>query len=286
MTTSASAPVTASTPRRNPRFPSSVPIDLTILRCGVPDNVPGRALNLCEGGMAAVVATELRRGDSVWMELQLPGIAVPLRSKAVVRHESRLRYGMEFQGLSAEQRAMIRYWARIGMDANQERILPSQSAVPGKPRELRASSKRWRASLTAMRRVVPVLFAACVLTTAAAWWHWYRGWQELESQIPARAAQDLKPVPSVPSETMQQLVMHRVEPIYPEAAREANLQGLVLVKAVVGRDGNVVDVHPVSGPDVLTQAAVDAVRWWRFQPYRVNGRPEEVETTVALEFHP
>jgi len=54
----------------------------------------------------------------------------------------------------------------------------------------------------------------------------------------------------------------------------------------VGRDGSVVEMRPLSGPDVLARAAMETVRWWRFEPYRVNGEPGMVETTVAVEFKP
>jgi protein TonB len=43
-------------------------------------------------------------------------------------------------------------------------------------------------------------------------------------------------------------------------------------------------MHPLNGPDVLAGAAMDALRWWKFEPYRVNGEPAIVETTVAVEF--
>ncbi|MBV9574256.1 MAG: energy transducer TonB, partial [Acidobacteriales bacterium] len=42
--------------------------------------------------------------------------------------------------------------------------------------------------------------------------------------------------------------------------------------------------RPVSGPAVLTTAAADAVKWWRFQPYRINGKPVEVETVISVDF--
>jgi protein TonB len=54
----------------------------------------------------------------------------------------------------------------------------------------------------------------------------------------------------------------------------------------VGRDGSVVNVKALNGPEILGQAAVDALRWWRFEPYRVDGKPVVVETTVAVEFRP
>jgi len=55
---------------------------------------------------------------------------------------------------------------------------------------------------------------------------------------------------------------------------------------VVGRDGSVVDVRALNGPDVLARAAMNAMRWWRFEPYRVDGKPAVVDTTVAVEFKP
>ena len=83
---------------------------------------------------------------------------------------------------------------------------------------------------------------------------------------------------------MQKLITHKTEPIYPEAARNANIQGVVVLETVIGPDGNVVDVRAVSGPDELATAAVDAVKWWRFQPYLANGQAVQVKTTLAVEF--
>ena len=85
---------------------------------------------------------------------------------------------------------------------------------------------------------------------------------------------------------MEKLVIHRVDPDYPAAARPMNLQGVIVLDVIVGSDGSVADVHALNGPDVLARAAVDALRWWRFEPYRVNGQPVVVETTVAVEFKP
>jgi periplasmic protein TonB len=46
----------------------------------------------------------------------------------------------------------------------------------------------------------------------------------------------------------------------------------------------VLSMKPLNGPDMLARAAMDALRWWKFEPYRVNGEPAVVETTVAVEF--
>ena len=85
---------------------------------------------------------------------------------------------------------------------------------------------------------------------------------------------------------MERMLVRKVEPAYPEAARRANLQGTVVLEAVIAADGTVVNLHPVNGPDGLVTAAMDAARWWRFRPYRVRGEPAMVETTLSVEVHP
>lgn len=77
-----------------------------------------------------------------------------------------------------------------------------------------------------------------------------------------------------------------MDPDYPLQARQANLQGVIELDVIVGRDGSVVDVRALNGPEVLAQAAMDAMRWWRFEPYRIDGKPVPVQTTVAMEFKP
>src|ERR1039458_4714017 len=99
------------TPRRVfSRYPINVPLDLIALRSGVPENLPGRCTDLSEAGVGAVVAGELAAGQQVAVELRLPNVGVPVRARALVRYQSRLHCGLEFVGLSVEQREMIRYW--------------------------------------------------------------------------------------------------------------------------------------------------------------------------------
>src|SRR5256885_3812466 len=93
---------TARAPRRIPRFPLAVPVEIAVLRSGVPDSVPGRLINVGEGGIAAILAAELRTGDSVGVSFRLPEVALPVHAKAVVRHRSELRCGVEFLALPAE----------------------------------------------------------------------------------------------------------------------------------------------------------------------------------------
>jgi protein TonB len=119
-------------------------------------------------------------------------------------------------------------------------------------------------------------------------WRWNRGWEDLESSLPGseRTAEAQRPQTQVPAEAMEKLVTHRVDPEYPAAARPAKLQGVIVLDVVVGRDGSVADVRALNGPEVLAQAAIEALRWWRFEPYRVDGKAVVVETTVAMEFKP
>src|SRR5882724_9228161 len=98
--------------RRVPRFQLQAPLDVTVLRSGVPDTVPGRSVNVCERGIAAMMAGELLPGEAVGVEVRLPMAAESLRARAMVRYQDKLRCGLEFVGLSAEQRASIRDWAK------------------------------------------------------------------------------------------------------------------------------------------------------------------------------
>jgi len=78
------------------------------------------------------------------------------------------------------------------------------------------------------------------------------------------------PAAKVPADVMERLLIRKIDPAYPEAARRANLQGVVVLDAVVSAEGTVINLHPVSGPDALVSAAMDAARWWRFRPYRAG----------------
>ena len=129
---------------------------------------------------------------------------------------------------------------------------------------------------------------ATAILLAVLWWRWNRGWEDLESglQKSETTMERSQPQAHVPADVMEKLVTHRVDPDYPEAARPAKLEGVIVLDVVVGRDGSVEDVRALNGPDVLAQAAMEALRWWRFEPYRVDGKPVVVETTVAVEFKP
>lgn len=84
---------------------------------------------------------------------------------------------------------------------------------------------------------------------------------------------------------VQGLLVHRVEPIYPPVAAQARIQGVVVLTAIIDKDGNVQRLQLVSGHPLLAPAAIEAVRQWRYKPFLLNGQPLEVETTVTVNFH-
>jgi TonB family protein len=274
--------------RRVPRFLLQTPLDVTVLRSGVPDTVPGRSVNVCERGMSAMLAGELVPGESVGIELRLPQGADSLRARAMVRYQDQLRCGLEFVGLSAEQRAAIREWAKESKaEAEIGAISTPGAGKTGTDRSGTASATGSAGQPKKKRRWVGWILSLILVATAAGvfWWRWNRGWDELESKLKnQRRASAEKPQAQLPAEVMEKLLIHKVEPTYPAEARKENLQGIIALDVVVGRDGLVVGMHPLNGPDVLARAAMDALRWWKFEPYRVNGEPVIVETTVAVEF--
>jgi protein TonB len=83
---------------------------------------------------------------------------------------------------------------------------------------------------------------------------------------------------------MEGNLIHRVQPDYPALARQVRVQGRVVLRAVISREGMIENLQVVSGHPVLVQAALDAVRQWRYRPYVLNGEPVEVETEVTVNF--
>src|SRR5580704_4178194 len=276
------------TRRRGVRYRVQARLDVTVLRSGIPATFPGRSVNLGEGGVAAVLAGELLPGETVGVEIRLPRAAGPLRTRALVRHHDKLRSGMEFVGLSAGQQAAIRDWvgkAKAELDADTGAKIPIKAAA-GKGSERGGTGGAQPPARGVSRGWIFLLVSAAILL-AVLWWRWNRGWEELESSLPGNEkTMALEPQAHVPADVMEKLVTHRVDPDYPAASRLEKLQGVVVLDVVVGRDGSVAEMHAQNGPEVLAQAAMDAMRWWRFEPYRVDGQPVVVETTVAVEFKP
>lgn len=82
----------------------------------------------------------------------------------------------------------------------------------------------------------------------------------------------------------QGFLVHEVKPAYPPLARQARIQGTVMLQAVIGRDGRIENLQVISGHPMLSPAAIEAVRQWRYRPYTLNGEPVEVETAITVNF--
>jgi TonB family protein len=289
--------------RRVPRFGVRAPLNVTVLRSGIPDTLPGRSVNLCERGIAAVLAGELVPGEAVGIELELPLAQDALRARAMVRYQDTLRCGLEFIGMTAGQRASIRDWVKESkaepvdsMAMNFSPIVETHDETNIGRADLKHSDHSsalqhgsgggsGRQGRKNRRWIAWVIVLIVALAAGVWWWKWDRGWEELETGLKGdTAAAKENPQAQVPAEVMEKLLVHRVEPVYPPEARQAKLEGIIALDVIVGRDGTVVSMKPLNGPTVLARAAMDALRWWKFEPYRVNGAPAIVETTVAVEF--
>jgi len=278
--------------RKAPRYKLTVPLDLTVLRSGIPDNIPGRTLEIGEGGMGVIPASPLLLGESVRVEFLLPQMTSPVRATAVVRYQREGCSGLQFHRLPVEQRSIIRYWIRHeGEILLAGRELPcTQSGAPlAEPvatttqlveSESSDDSKR----RLPIRRIVVLAAAMTAIAAMLGWWRWQQGWAELDAHVPARETVIAQPQLKVPADAMQRRITHQVAPEYPEDARRAGVQGTVLLDAVVSMDGAVTQLRVCNGPRALSVAAMDAVRWWCYEPYSVNGKPASVETTIAVNF--
>jgi TonB family protein len=82
----------------------------------------------------------------------------------------------------------------------------------------------------------------------------------------------------------QGLIATKIQPEYPDLARKARIQGTVCLKSEISKDGDVAEVHLISGHPALAQASIDAVKQWKYKPYLLDGHPVEVETQVTVNF--
>jgi protein TonB len=74
-------------------------------------------------------------------------------------------------------------------------------------------------------------------------------------------------------------------PVYPPIAKAAHVSGAVVLHAIISKSGTIENLEVISGPEMLRNAATEAVRGWRYKPYILNGEPTEVETTVTVNFN-
>jgi protein TonB len=83
---------------------------------------------------------------------------------------------------------------------------------------------------------------------------------------------------------MEAMLVNRVEPIYPTAAKNMHVSGSVVISALIAADGSIQSLKVVSGSPLLAGAALTAVREWRYKPTLLNGEPVQVETLITVNF--
>lgn len=88
----------------------------------------------------------------------------------------------------------------------------------------------------------------------------------------------------LPEQTMSSFLLAQVPPIYPQNAKEMHVEGTVILRIFVDKDGAVKNADAISGPDALRRAAADAVRQWMYRPFEFLGAPTEVESNVRIIF--
>lgn len=82
----------------------------------------------------------------------------------------------------------------------------------------------------------------------------------------------------------QGLLIRKIQPAYPPLARQARIQGSVLLQAEISKEGTIQNLRLISGHPMLAPAAIEAVKQWRYKPYILNGEPVEVETQITVNF--
>ncbi len=102
---------------------------------------------------------------------------------------------------------------------------------------------------------------------------------------PLAAAQEAAPQRIAVDKTqMASQIIKKVAPVYPPLARQARIQGQVVLKVEISKSGDVENIQLYSGHPMLAPSAVEAVKQWKYRPYLVNGEPVNVKTDVTVNF--
>ena len=287
----AAVPLQVPLRRKHPRYQLTSPVEVTVLRSGIPQSLPGRLVDAGLGGLSLVLAGDLYIGESVGIEFGLADSSELLQARARVRYQDRIRCGLEFSTLNPNKLELVRQWARTGhpvivSEADTAKFVPAPQefnflAARTKPKlSRRRNSRRWPKILSGL--------LATALVFGGVWAYEHpRAFRQMiaSAPIPVTAPTEAPPQRMiVAADVMQSLISYRTMPVYPEAARRKDIEGGVLLDTVIGKDGRVLDVQLISGPPELAPAAMDAVKNWRFRPFTLNASAVEVETTIEVAF--
>ncbi|SEG61986.1 TonB family C-terminal domain-containing protein [Bryocella elongata] len=103
-----------------------------------------------------------------------------------------------------------------------------------------------------------------------------------DERLPAPSQPDQPTLLHVPSGAMAGRIVTKVQPVFPETARRKHINGTVVFHVIIGKDGHVKEVTPLSGPSLLIPSYTEAIRHWTYSPIQVNGQPVEAETLVTI----
>jgi len=118
-----------------------------------------------------------------------------------------------------------------------------------------------------MARILVTLFLSVICCASLAW------------------GQDAPPAPTeLAPDSVQALLIRKVAPVYPPLARQARIQGTVILRIVISKAGDVRDVQLFSGHPMLAPAAIEAVKQWKYQPYMREGEAIDIATQVQVNF--
>jgi TonB family protein len=154
-------------------------------------------------------------------------------------------------------------------------VHPEQPAAPAKP-----PAKPRAAASPASRSDLPTPAAKTSVTSAASS---VKSAAQI-SRLPVNAQPTDDNILRLNPETAENLLDQRVEPDYPEAARRAHIQGSVVLETLIGANGRVQQITPVSGNPDLAGAAIAAVRQWRYKPFTVDGKKVPIRTQINVTF--
>jgi hypothetical protein len=149
---------------------------------------------LGEGGIAISVADDVRVSDPVAVEFLLPDLGLGLQARAVVRYRAASQSGLEFRSLTRHQQALIREWTR----QQQQPQIEDDSSAPAEKSKSRISRYLSPVAMGYLRRMVWPAVALVAVILLISWWHWERGWKELEQQISPPATQGTLSEPASP----------------------------------------------------------------------------------------
>jgi protein TonB len=79
-------------------------------------------------------------------------------------------------------------------------------------------------------------------------------------------------------------IIRMTKPVYPPEAKEAGVEGVVRLRVTISAEGRVTEMETISGHQLLTPAAVEAVKQWEYEPTLLNGKPVAVLTDVDINF--